>query len=146
LPSCEVASEQVVPVTGAAHVNGPLDYPDKPPVGGDHNPCWARWSVYERELSTERWVHNLEHGGVVFLFRCDGDCASEVLAMANVVNTNPQAILTPYAALPTRFAVVAWGVRLTSDCFDLARFQRFYDEHVGHGLEQVSSNPPSSCG
>lgn len=145
LPSCEVTGEQVLPVTGSAHINGPLDYPDKPPVGGDHNPCWARWGVYERELATERWVHNLEHGGVVFLFRCEGGCASEVAAMASIVEQNPQAILTPYAALPTRFAVVSWGVRLTSDCFDQERFVRFYDEHVGHGLEQVSSNPSSSC-
>lgn len=145
LPSCEVPSEQVLPVTGAAHINGPLDYPDKPPVGGNHNPCWARWGVHERELAAERWVHNLEHGGVVFLFRCETGCATEALALASIVEQNPQAILTPYAALPTRFAAVSWGVRLTSDCFDQARFQRFYDEHVGNGLEQVSSNPPSSC-
>ena len=143
---CEVPSEQVLAVGGAGHINGPLDYPDKPPVGGNHNPCWAHWGVYERELATERWVHTLEHGGVVFLFRCDGDCSSEVAAMASIVNANPQAILTPYAALPTRFAVVAWGVRITADCFDKARFQRFYDEHVGRGPEQVASNPPSSCG
>jgi len=143
--ACDVPPETFPPFTGGAHVNGPLDYPDKPPVGGHHNPCWARWGVYDKELASERWVHNLEHGGVVFLFRCDDGCASERAAMASIVNGNPQAILTPYAALPTRFAVVAWGVRITSECFDSARFQRFYDEHVGRGPEQIASNPPDSC-
>ena len=86
-------------------------------------------------------------GGVVFLYRCDDDsCPSELAAMASLANSNAQTILTPYAALPSRFAVVAWGVRITSECFDRARFQRFYDEHVGHGPEQIASNPPDSCG
>jgi len=143
---CAVAPETFPPFTGGAHINGPLDYPDKPPVGGSHNPCWARWGVYTKELASERWVHNLEHGGVVFLYRCDGDCPNEVSAMASFVNTNEQTILTPYAALPTRFAVVAWGVRITSDCFDMARFRRFYDDHVGRGPERIASNPPDSCG
>ena len=30
-PGCDVPTEQVLPVTGAAHINGPLDYPDKLP-------------------------------------------------------------------------------------------------------------------
>ncbi|MDB4986102.1 MAG: putative rane protein [Myxococcaceae bacterium] len=139
---------QVLPVTAPAyHRTGKIDYPDPPPVGGDHNPCWGKWGVYDASspLAVEHWVHNLEHGGVVYLYNCADGCADEVAQMASFVDGRTQAILTPYAALPTRFAVVAWGVRITSDCFDKTSFERFYSEHVNHGSEQISSDPPSSC-
>ncbi|MET0283870.1 MAG: DUF3105 domain-containing protein [Polyangiales bacterium] len=138
--------EQQLPVPTAWHVTGDVVYTDLPPVGGDHNQCWANWGVHETELADENWVHNLEHGGIVFLYNCaSGGCANEVDTMRVFVSGRTQALLTPYAALPTRFAVVAWGVRLTTNCFDMPAFQRFYPQHVDNAPESIASDPPRSC-
>ncbi|MDB4973992.1 MAG: hypothetical protein JWN48_2333 [Myxococcaceae bacterium] len=141
-------SEQVLPVSQPAyHREGPIDYPDPPPVGGDHNPCWGKWGVYspDRPLEVEHWVHNLEHGGVVYLYNCADGCADEVAQLAKFVKGRQQALLTPYAGLTTRFAVVAWGVRITSDCFAQDAFEGFYRQHVNMGSEKITSDPPASC-
>jgi len=61
--------EEERPVESASHLLGPIDYPDPPPAGGDHNPCWTTWGVHADVVPVERWVHNLEHGGVVYLYR-----------------------------------------------------------------------------
>ena len=36
----------VVPVSGANHVNGTVDYPTSPPAGGNHNPVWQNCGFY----------------------------------------------------------------------------------------------------
>jgi hypothetical protein len=139
------ACEQSLPVTSAQHVSGPVDYADPPPVGGPHSSCWGSWGVQETELRAERWVHNLEHGGVVFLYRCDQPCVADVKVLEGLVADRPRTLLTSYARLPTRFAVVAWGHRLTSDCLDAEAFAAFYTVHVDHGRESISSDPPAAC-
>jgi hypothetical protein len=145
-PAVCAPTEQTLPVSSPAyHREGTILYPDPPPVGGDHNPCWGTWGVHDMPLAAEHWVHNLEHGGVVYLYHCPDGCADEVAQLTTFVRGRQQALLTAYDALPTRFAVVSWGVRSTSDCFDLASFTRFYSEHVNQGTEQISSDPPASC-
>jgi hypothetical protein len=141
---CGVRLEQL-PVASANHVPGEIDYPDPPPVGGDHNECWAKWGVYEDELADERWVHNLEHGGVVFLYHCPDGCQNEVDTMTTFVRGRTQALLTPYAALPTRYAVVAWGVRLLTNCFDMPKFRQFYTDRVDDAPESLPDDPPRPC-
>jgi hypothetical protein len=137
--------EQQLPVMSAFHVRGDVIYSDAPPVGGDHNICWAKWGVYDEELADERWVHNLEHGGVVFLYNCPDGCANDVDTMRVFVSGRTQALLTPYNALPTRYAVVSWGVRLTTNCFDMPAFQQFYQEHVDNAPESIADDPQRSC-
>lgn len=137
--------EQSLPVLSANHVNGPIAYPDPPPVGGDHNPCWGTWGVHDQPLAAEHWVHNLEHGGVVALYHCPDGCAAEVKQLGDWVRGRRLALLTEYDALPTRFGVVAWGHRLLTDTLDLRAFQAFYDAHVDHGPESIDGPPPSSC-
>lgn len=129
----------------ALHLTGPIAYPDPPPVGGDHDGCWARWGVHEQPVPARNWVHNLEHGGVVFLHDCPSGCADDLAAFSALAQANQRTLLTPYAELNVRFALVAWGVRLQSDCFDQRAFQAFYDAHFDHGRESISSDPPASC-
>ncbi|MFM2416096.1 MAG: hypothetical protein RL385_819 [Pseudomonadota bacterium] len=137
------ACEERVAVGSARHVAGDMRYTDLPPAGGDHDQCWKAFGAYASEVPDERWVHNLEHGGVVFLHNC-ADCAADAEAMVAFAEGHPMALATPYAALPSRFAVVAWGVRLVSDCFDQSAFEAFYAAHVDHAPESVSSGPPSA--
>jgi hypothetical protein len=143
--------EEEIAVTGGNHVVPPVNYPDDPPVGGDHDQCWAAWGVHTEPVPPERWVHNLEHGGVVFLHDCASGCGSEQAALdeiAGFVAGNGQALMTPYADLPGAFAVVAWGWRLVLDCIDVAAVKAFYDAHVASPdlLEgNVTAPPPAGC-
>jgi hypothetical protein len=144
-PACEPCQdcEENIPATSATHREGAIDYPDPPPTGGDHNPCWLNFDVYTQEVPVERWVHNLEHGGVVLLYHCPEGCPAEVAALTKLTVGKPQVMVTPYAKLPTKFAAVSWGYRLLTDCFDEAQLQAFYDEHVDHAPESIASGPPA---
>lgn len=128
------------------HVMGRVDYPDTPPASGPHNGrCWSEWGVQQAEVPPERWVHNLEHGGVVFLYRCDEGCDSELTTLREFVNGHRFTLLTAYAELPTRFAVISWGVRMLSDCLDRDAFAAFYDAHVNRAPESIDSPPAPIC-
>jgi hypothetical protein len=128
------------------HVEGGVDYEDLPPTSGDHDPCWAPWGVYDAEVPDERWVHNLEHGGIVLLYRCPDGCPDEVAEMEQIIaERGVHGTLTPYAGLPTRFAAVAWGYRYTTDCFDVDALNAFWDAHVDRAPESLTSDPSASC-
>lgn len=137
--------EEALEVGAALHQEGTIDYPDSPPAGGMHNPCWGDFGVHDDELPAENWVHNLEHGAVVFLHDCPDGCADELADLAALVEPRPFALLTPYPGLPTRFAVVAWGYRLQTDNLDLDAFEAFYDRHHDQAGESSSSGAPSGC-
>jgi hypothetical protein len=139
------ACEETLVITSALHVTGAVDYTDLPPAGGPHESCWGNWGVQATELRPERWVHNLEHGGIVFLYNCPDGCDADVQTLTDIVNARERTILTSYPAMPTRFAVVAWGHRIKSDCLDPAAFEAFYTEHVDHGPESITSGPPAEC-
>jgi hypothetical protein len=138
--------EEVQTLPGAAHIEGDLVYPDPPPTGGDHNPCWTTYGVHTEPVPDERWVHNLEHGAVVFLYNCPGGCPSEIAQLRALVEAcGVFAVLTPYELLPKRFGVVSWGHRLVSDCLDIDALRAFYDANVDNGGESNPANPPSYC-
>lgn len=145
--TCEPCPEcvEAVPIAGQNHVQGTVNYPDPPPASGDHNPCWASWGVHAEAVPPERWVHNLEHGGVVFLYACSPDCPEQREVLEVLVRSNPRTLLTPYPQLRTRFAVVAWGQRLQTDCLDAQAFLEFYSAHHDHAPESIDSPPPAGC-
>jgi hypothetical protein len=133
-------------VTDVRHLSGDLQYEDPPPVGGPHNACWSRWGVHDEEVADERWVHNLEHGGVVFLHNCPDGCPDEIEQLEALTERIGFALLTPYSRLPARFAAVAWGHRIVSDCLDITALEAFFREHQGDSPEYVRSDPPANCG
>ena len=136
---------ETLPVEGTpVHVTGPLTYTQIPPVGGPHHGCWSDWGAFDSEVPVERWVHNLEHGGVVLLHHCD-DCEAELSELRSFVGSHARTLLSPYAQLPTRFAAVSWGHRLLSDCFDAAIFRTFYETRVASAPESIAEPPPSYC-
>ncbi|MET0344158.1 MAG: DUF3105 domain-containing protein [Polyangiales bacterium] len=145
----EGAAEEHQPDAGAMHVSrfrdSELVYEDVPPTGGTHSECWADFTIYEEELEDARWVHNLEHGGIVLLYRCDGGCPNELASLRSFAKSHPRTILTPYAALPTRFAAVAWEYRLLNNCLELPAIQQFYDDHFNRAREDSAGGPPDLC-
>jgi len=130
-------------ISSALHVAAPIDYADLPPLGGNHAPCWTRYGVHASEVLDERWVHNLEHGAVVFLYNCPEGCPDQLARLTELAASRPFALVTPYAALPGQFAAVAWGHRLVSECFDEEVFRQFYESYVDKAPESISGD--GSC-
>ncbi len=138
-PTCQGA-ERVVPETcgagvvteqpnrGQDHVRDGVAIPayeDVPPSSGDHRPSWAKWGEYSY-LPPQRWLHNLEHGGIAFLY---DPCVPEAQRVALLGIAKAQAgddaglfrwVMTPYPGLPTPVAVVAWQHTWTAECIDVA--------------------------
>src|SRR5687767_3097410 len=68
-----VAGTVVVPVSGADHVNGKVNYPTSPPAGGNHNPVWQNCGFYNVSVTNEFAVHSLEHGAVWITYTASVD-------------------------------------------------------------------------
>lgn len=127
------------------HVVAPVDYVDLPPAGGPHNRCWADWGMHTEPVLDDNFVHNLEHGGVVLLWSCPEGCDADVSAISDFVATHERTVGTPYPDLPTRFAIVAWGARLLTSCFDPTAADGFYAARFDHAPESTGSVPPTGC-
>jgi hypothetical protein len=132
------------PIEGQTHVDPPatVSYRDNPPASGNHYPVPAPWGMgtYQRE----QWVHNLEHGGIVLLYKCPTACDAEVLQLLNlraarhVDQFNEVRILiTPDSAMPHKFAAIAWGWRWQGDAIDAAELNCFIDARYDKAPESI---------
>ena len=137
-----------------------VDYPDQPPAGGQHYSVWAAFQSYAFPVPRGFWVHDLEHGAVVYSYNCadsagssdssdssDG-CAEEVAEVQAMIDALPpdplcasptprRVLLTPDPLLDVRWGVSAWGFTLRADCVDITRFRQFYLNHFGRGPEDL---------
>src|SRR5213592_4260101 len=77
------------------HVNGPITYPQVPPVGGPHNPVWLNCGIYDRPVPNENAVHSLEHGAVWITYEPDLP-AADVAQLRSLVRGHTYVILSPY--------------------------------------------------
>lgn len=121
--TCAAGATERIASKGARHINVPdvLSYEDNPPSSGDHRPYWAKWGEYSY-LGPQVWLHNLEHGGIAFLY---DPCAPTALVDALRVFAQSQPaddggpfrwVLTPSPGLPTPVAAVAWEWTWQAEC------------------------------
>ena len=136
-----------LPNRGENHVTGSVDYVDQPPASGDHNACWAPWGIHEDVVPPENWVHNLEHGAIVYLWNCPDGCDDDRQSLEDFAKTlaPERVVVTAYTDMDWEFAAIAWQNRLLLNCLDLAAMGSFYDDHVGQAPENNMDPPPSSC-
>lgn len=152
--SCPVTIRNVT-LAAAQHldVGTTIDYPTNPPAGGPHYPVWATWGVHANPVPRPYYVHNLEHGGVVFQYKCTdaASCTSAEATMKSVMDqiqtdttcappVRVRIVITRDDAIPTPFAASAWGWTYTSDCADAASLLDFARTHYGHGPEDVCAD------
>jgi hypothetical protein len=102
-----------VEVASSEHVQGPVAYPQTPPVGGDHSPVWQNCGYYPQPVAPEMGVHSMEHGAVWITYRPD-------LASDQVDALRDQAgrfvLVSPWAGdLPAPVVASAWGNQLLID-------------------------------
>jgi hypothetical protein len=144
--ACDGACEETLALEPAQHLSGSIDYADTPPAGGPHGSCWADWGPHlDGPLPPEQWVHNLEHGGVVFLYHCPDGCSTELTQLTTLGSALSRVIVTEYPDMPAGFAAVGWGHRLVTRCFDMEALVAFYSAHFDQAPESISSGSPNGC-
>ena len=143
----EAVAERVrVPDEGREHVTTGTDpgYRRLPPASGPHYVVTSRYGVFSDPISVGAWVHNLEHGAVVLLYKCAEDCATVMDQIDEVFQRLPNGrfgavklVATPFEPLETQFMLVAWGWQQPFALFDAALIERFYGDFVDQGPESA---------
>ena len=97
------------PDYGSRHVPGKVTYRTNPPTSGDHFEIWASDGAHTKAPPTERLVHSLEHGRVIFQFRSSVP-ASVRGDLKALFDEDPHwVLLTPNATgMPFEVAATAW--------------------------------------
>jgi len=148
IPNCHV-----VPTPGATPiaVSQPV-YHHEPPSSGCHQPpplAPVPFRVYTsaNAVRPDRYIHNLEHGGVVLVYRCQGSqCDQESTTALSLYSNMPKdpllneirLLVTPYQNMPPAVAVLAWQRELDLPDLSGASQQKvndFYNQWVDKGPE-----------
>ena len=123
---------------GQNHVPSP-SYQVNPPAGGDHLASVARAGTYSGGSVPEdgRLVHSLEHGYVIAWHQ--PDLPEDQLAQLQAFQRqhDEDVIVAERRDLPVPVAATAWGQRLLCQQVETGPLNRFFDEHVGNGPEDV---------
>jgi hypothetical protein len=128
-------------------------YASNPPSSGAHYPRWASWGTHADPVPPPYFVHNLEHGGIVLLYKCgDAACAEAsrkfLESVAATLPTDPsctppvrvRVVIAPDATIPAPLAAAAWGWTYTSACADMQTLVDFVRAHYGQGPEDTCAN------
>jgi len=130
----------------AVGTNTPVPYNSNPPSSGPHWPSPAPWGIVDpsKVEADERYVHNLEHGGIWVSYKPDIS-ASDLQKLTDAFNQFPnstqfnevKAVMTPRAADPHMIELVAWTYVLDLDSVDTAKINQFYLDHIDKGPELI---------
>ena len=143
---CSTTIGESFPCDGQSHVPATdagtgLAWSHDPPHSGAHWGQWETdWSEHTTPVPRPKWVHNLEHGGVVLLHNCPAGCDTELAVLRKVLTERPalRLIMTPDPDLTDeRFAAVAWTWVYRFDSPDLATLLCFVDQHEGNAPEDI---------
>ncbi len=132
-----------------------------PPATGNHFNAQGegpvRPGVYgpEDQATPQGWIHNLEHGGMVLLYRCaDGDTACTDTGQAALnqfyngfpnspVCDVPKGAIGPIVArfdqMKSPYAALLWGLVLPLDTLDVPAIQTFFAQRG------ETTNPELQC-
>ena len=132
------------PSSGNMHIaEGPIYYEEDLPSSGPHRPQWAKWGEYTY-LPPQRWLHNLEHGGITFLYH---PCADQRIIdeLKELINDIPEDddgafrwILTPSARLRTPLAILAWEWKYEAECVDQEIARDFVQRQYRQAPEDIA--------
>lgn len=156
MPPPNMCNAKIVVEDPAAPVHVPvgtqIEWSNNPPTSGMHYPYWAAWNRQYAMLDRGYYVHNLEHGGVVLLYRCDAGCPDVVAQLVQVANglaKDPscgaalphRVIITGDPLLPAevQVAAVTWGHAYTAECYD-AYIGTFAQDHYNQGPEDTCAD------
>ncbi len=131
-----------------------------PPASGSHylaaglGPIPARFYGVNDKTLPEGWIHNLEHGALVLLYRGDSDGAASEGQQAlraffdafpnspvcNITRGTTQGpVITRFDDMATPFAAIVWGRVLPLQTLDTAAILEFYR------IWGEKTNPEAQC-
>ncbi|MEY2583589.1 MAG: hypothetical protein QOE09_3438 [Ilumatobacteraceae bacterium] len=106
------------------HVDTPIEYPQTPPVGGNHSPTWQNCQYYDTSVPNERAVHSLEHGAVWITYSPNTSPADRQL-LSNLADTGDHILVSQYDGLPSPIVATAWGKQLQLQSVNDPRLKEF---------------------
>ena len=106
------------------HVDTPIEYPQTPPVGGNHNRVWQNCQYYDTSVPNERAVHSLEHGAVWITYSPDTSAADRQVLRA-LADTGDHILVSEYKGLPSPIVATAWGKQLQLQSVNDPRLNEF---------------------
>jgi Protein of unknown function (DUF3105) len=158
---------QVLPEMPHEHVAPParVTYAHNPPTSGCHYslgygqaPIAAGAYPYTTVIPAEYWVHNLEHGYIAVAYNCPQGCDADfrslqawmqkqkpdpalllLAAKDPTFKAYTKIIVIPWPTMSPRFAALSWDYYDPMSSLDLTELQHFYDNHVGHAPEGVTT-------
>jgi hypothetical protein len=113
----------------ADHVDGPVEYEQSPPVGGDHNSTWQNCDFYTEPIANEHAVHSLEHGAVWITYQPDLP-ESDLETLREDMGTSGYVLVSPYEDQDSPVVLSAWGVQLEVDSVDDPNIEQFLNKYV----------------
>jgi hypothetical protein len=151
----------IVPEDPGIHVTqgSAIEWSTNPPASGSHFPVWAAWDRSYAALDRGFWVHNVEHGAIVFAYRCDAGCPDVVAQLEDVVRAMPadpqceapvrnRAIVVADPLLPEdgQVAAVAWGKIYLATCVDPDGLATFVHDYYARAPEDLCADGASLGG
>jgi len=125
------------------HVTGTVNYPMRPPVGGNHNQVWLNCNgdVYTKAVHDENAVHALEHGAVWVTYT-DKAKKSDVDTLAAKVKQTPYSLMSPYTNQTSPIELSAWGHQLSVTSASDPKVAKFFETYV---QGKQTPEPGASC-
>jgi len=149
-----IASPPLLPALHVA-IGSDIQWDSNPPSSGPHYPIWAAYQAYDTPVPRGYYVHDLEHGAIVFVFNCgDAGCPDVVAAFHAASDSLPddplctaagegvrvRTVITPDPLLDVTVAAAAWGWTYKSECVDLPSLKAFAAAHYGQGPEEFCTD------
>lgn len=116
------------------HVTTPVEYPQSPPVGGNHAPVWTNCGAYDTAVEPTQAVHSLEHGAVWIGYR-PGLPDDQVQDLTQLAQANSYVLLSPVNEADAPVVASAWGKQLRLDGAADPRLRAFIRFYAGNGPE-----------
>ena len=133
------------PNEGAQHFppGTELTYNTYPPASGPHYSTVAAPGFYRQPVPEGNWVHSLEHGYIVVLYKPDLP-ADQIAKLEEISLRLPNSkwgrrkiIVAPYERMEAPITAVAWEYKLPLSSPDEEAIRRFYINRVDKGPEDV---------
>lgn len=139
---------EALPDFGRVHVQAgtELNHADYPPASGTHYFQTTGWQFYDDPVAPGLWIHNLEHGGIVLLYKCPGagaECDALKSQLRGLRSSFPPSsqsrsvklVIAPDSAIKTPVVALAWTRRLELPAFDERQLLAFYQAHLDRAPE-----------
>jgi hypothetical protein len=114
---------------GQGHVATPVEYPESPPVGGEHDGEWAdcTGTIYSVDIRNENAVHSLEHGALWITYDPERVSEDDVATLSDLVEGTSGRMLSPRPGLGAPISLQSWNNQLTVDSVTDPRLKQAAD-------------------